>query len=395
MTTVSRVQVVELAKEHADDFATRAVEHDREGSYPYENFEAMRKSGYHVLTVPEEVGGLGANIEEFCRAQFYLAQGCGSTAMAANMHLQVAGRRGDIWRKTRDPSTEHILRRVVSEGITFCAVVSDVQSGGDPRYSGARATRAEGGYQLTAQYAFATNSVGATNFDFVFTAQGVDGQSEFLSASMPIDTEGLTVLDDWDTMGMRGSGSNSVRFKDVFIPDTAITRRRVPGEFTVGTLNAHAWFAPSVSAVCLGVAQAALDAAVRDTKGRRRVPDDRTMEHFPGSQFTTAEMYIELQTALALLEKTSRDFSQHLDHTVEEYVQGEVCKYACTRVAKSVVSKAMDLVGGASYSKFKPYERYYRDVCAGPFLPQNKFTALELIGKHILDVDWNTQPRFT
>ncbi len=212
---------------------------------------------------------------------------------------------------------------------------------------------------------------------------------------MPVDTNGITILDDWDAMGMRGSGSNSVRMQDVFIPEAAITRRRDPGQITLGTLNAHAWFAPSVSAVCLGIAQAALDSAIRDTTGRRRFPHDRSMEHFPGSQFSTAEIYIELQTGLALLEKTAHDFSGRLDHTVEDYVAAEVCKHACTRVAKNVVGKTMELIGGASYSKSKPYERYYRDVCSGTFYPQNKFTALELIGKHVLGLDWDTQPRFT
>ena len=395
VTSNSTERMILLAKEHAKDFATRADVHDREGSYPHENFDAMRNSGYHALTVPEELGGLGANIDQFCRAQFHLAQGCGSTAMAANMHLTVAGRRADIWRKTGEPATERILRRVVEDGIIFSAVASDVQSGGDPRYIAAHATRVKGGYRLSAQYAFATNSVAAPNIDLVFTAPGENGNTELLSTSLPVETEGLTIVDDWDTMGMRASGSNSVRLKDTFIPETAITRRREPGEITLGTLNAHAWFAPSVSAVCLGIAQAAMEAALQAINGRRRFPHNRSMEHFPGSQFTVAEIYIELQTALALLEKTCHDFSQRLDHSLEDYVQAEVCKYTCTRAAKSVVSKTMDLVGGASYLKSKPFERFYRDVCSGSFYPQNKFTALELIGKHVLGVDWNTEPRFT
>jgi alkylation response protein AidB-like acyl-CoA dehydrogenase len=394
-STLSTENLAQLAQQHARDFATRAAEHDLAGSYPFENFREMLRSGYHVLTIPEELGGLGANIEEFCQAQFYLAQGCASTAMAANMHLMIAGRRADIWRKSRDPSTEAILRRVVDEDITLCAVASDALSGGDPRYSAAQASVVEGGYVLSAQYAFATNSVNAAKIDFVFTVPGQNGDTELLSTSLPVETEGMTVLNDWDTMGMRGTGSNSVRLKDVFIPASAITRRRLMGELTLGTLNAYAWFAPSVSACSLGIAQAALDQVVRDIKGRRRLPHQRTMEHFPGSQYQIAEMYAEMETARALLEKTTRNLSQRLDHTVEDYVQCLVCKLACTRAAQSVVSKALELIGGAGYSRSRPYERYYRDVCSGIFFPQNKFTALELIGKHVLDIDWDTQPRFT
>ena len=77
-----------LAEEHAADFATRAAEHDREGSFPVENFEAMKKSGFLAGPVPEEFGGLGLfSIHDIGVALSRLARGDASTAIAANMHL--------------------------------------------------------------------------------------------------------------------------------------------------------------------------------------------------------------------------------------------------------------------------------------------------------------------
>lgn len=145
----------------------------------------------------------------------------------------------------------------------------------------------------------------------------------------------------------------------------------------------------------MGVAQAALDEAIKDTVGRGRFPYDRTMENFPGPQFDIAMAHIDLEAAIALLEKTTQNLSERLTHTVDDFVAGEVCKYHCTRAAKKVVNDVMEMVGGAAYSRTKPYERYMRDVISGTFFPQNKHNSLELIGKHVLGVSWDTEPRFT
>lgn len=388
-------RVVSMAKEHAADFATRAEHHDRTAEFPYENYKAMKESGYFVLAVPEELGGIGANIYEFCMAQYHLAQGCAATAMAVNMHLSLVGRRADGWRVNQDAGTEAFLRSVVEDGLLSSGINSDLKSGGDPRHTGAVAERVEGGYRLTTMYAFATNSTGADTISVMFNAPVESGELGMFSTSLHRDTEGLTIMNDWDGMGMRATGSNMIRFDNVFISDDQITRSRKPGIMTQATLDAHAWFAPSVTATCMGVAAAALDCAKTDTVGRKRFPYPRSMEHFPGQQFDIALAYIELESAKALLEKTTQDLSTKLEHTKDDYVAGEVCKYQCTRSAKKVVNDVMEMVGGAAYSRTKPYERYMRDVFSGTFFPQNKHTALELIGKHVLGVDWDTEPRFS
>ena len=78
---------VKLAEEHAEDFATRADQHDREGSFPAENVEAMKKSGLMAATVPEEFGGLGVeSMHDTALAIGRLGRGDGSTAIATNMH---------------------------------------------------------------------------------------------------------------------------------------------------------------------------------------------------------------------------------------------------------------------------------------------------------------------
>src|SRR5260370_26689683 len=77
---------LDMAGEMADDFATRAAIHDEEGSFPFENYERLKTSGYTRLIIPEALGGLGANLLEPIKAQERLARGCAATARAGNQH---------------------------------------------------------------------------------------------------------------------------------------------------------------------------------------------------------------------------------------------------------------------------------------------------------------------
>ena len=89
---------IKLADTHADDFRTRVAQHDRENSFPFENIQALKASGYVNITLPTEFGGGGANLVDFVLAQERLARGDGPTAVAINMHIFDVGLRSDLWR---------------------------------------------------------------------------------------------------------------------------------------------------------------------------------------------------------------------------------------------------------------------------------------------------------
>jgi alkylation response protein AidB-like acyl-CoA dehydrogenase len=80
-------RIIDLARVLAREFATRAEQHDREGSFPFENIARLKKTGYTAMTTPKEYGGWGADPLTFVLAQEQLVQGCCATAFAINMHL--------------------------------------------------------------------------------------------------------------------------------------------------------------------------------------------------------------------------------------------------------------------------------------------------------------------
>src|SRR5512133_1336648 len=97
--TERQAEFMALADRHAEQFAERAARYDRDNVFPFENFRELHESGYLALTVPEEFGGRGANPLELALAQERLAHGCGSTALAATMHLSLIGRQAEahVW----------------------------------------------------------------------------------------------------------------------------------------------------------------------------------------------------------------------------------------------------------------------------------------------------------
>ena len=87
--TESQQKWFDLAAIHADDFATRAAEHDADNSYPFENIEAVKASGYAHMAIPKELGGGGADLLDMCIAQERLGRGDGASALAVNMVLSL------------------------------------------------------------------------------------------------------------------------------------------------------------------------------------------------------------------------------------------------------------------------------------------------------------------
>src|SRR6266540_3295883 len=247
---------IDLAATLADDFAQRAAQHDEEESFPYENYARLRKSDYTVLTVPEELGGLGANLLERIKAQERLAQGCGATALAINMHLNVIGLVIGLWHKFKDSKTEKLLRKVASEQLVVGGSASEPDNAVPILRPRATAQRVAGGWLVNGRKIFGTQSIA---LDLYFTEATCDNGSEkatIITFLIPRSTPGLIIKDDWHTLGMRSTASNSTELKDAFVPESSVVLERPV--FTRGGVTNTFIRAPfSIGAVYIGIAIAA------------------------------------------------------------------------------------------------------------------------------------------
>jgi alkylation response protein AidB-like acyl-CoA dehydrogenase len=376
--------LVELAGSLADGFAERAGEHDREGTFPFESYEAMREAGYLGLTVPEELGGRGASLHELILAQERLAMGDGSTALAVNMHVSPIGQLASLWRSSGDERLGDVLRRAADGRLVYASMSAEP---GDPilMTSSTVAERVDGGYRVTGKKIFGTESAVCTEFSTRARYDDPERGPQVLFFRVPRDAEGLRMKETWDTMGMRATRSDDFELENVFVSDEAVFHSYPVGHFDATMLKTvWGWAMPTFGAVYLGIGAGALQFAREQVQARGRQED-------PQVQHLFAEMEVLLETARAVLYRHAEEMDSGALYTElpvqDGMARAVLTKYVTTNNAVAIVDRALHVVGGAGYYRRFPLERMYRDVRAGPIMPYSNLEAHDLFGRTSLAIE--------
>jgi alkylation response protein AidB-like acyl-CoA dehydrogenase len=375
--------VLELADRLAASFADRAQTHDRDASFPYENYEEMREAGFLGLTVPEELGGMGAGLYDMCMALERLAGGCASTALAVTMHVSPLLQLASLWRG--DPSLsglEETMREAAAGRVVFASMSAE-PGPSTLMTSLTTATPSDGGYRVSGKKIFGTESAVCTHFSTMARVDDPDTGSRVIFFRIARSTAGLTFHETWDTLGMRATQSNDWDMKDVFVPADAVFH-----SYPVGHLDAKmlqtVWGTamPAFGSVYLGVGAAALDWCREWATSRKRL-------HHPGIQQRIAQMEILLETARATIRSHCIDMESGAIPRMDVQTgmaKSGVVKYVATNNAVAILDLAMQVAGGSGFYRRSPLERMYRDVRAGTVHPMNNMDTEELVGKSSLQL---------
>ena len=376
-------EILDLAGRLADTFAERATEHDRENTFPIENYEDLRESGYLLLTVPAELGGGGASLGDLVLAQERLAMGDGSTALAVNMHVSPIGQWASIWRDTGDPRLEQLLRGVARGEIIWASLTAEPGVANNLMDASTTATKVDGGYRIDGRKIFCTNSVVATNFSFSarYDDPATGTRLGLFQASKEWD--GFTFVSTWDTLGMRGTQSNDLVIEDAFVPEEALVHSLPIGHLDATILKSvFCWAMPTFGAVYLGIAAGAMEWARRAVLQRGRQDD-------PLVQASFAQMEVLLETARAVLWRHCAEVESGAFMSLgvqEGFARAGLSKVVASNNAVEIMRHVVDVVGGAAFTRKLPVERMWRDVQAGPIMPYNNHQALQLFGATSLGV---------
>jgi alkylation response protein AidB-like acyl-CoA dehydrogenase len=379
LNTEREQRFVDLAATLANEFAPRAAQHDEEASFPYENYARMKETGYTVLIIPEQLGGLGATLLERIKAQERLAQGCGATALAINMHFNTLGLLIDLHRKFKWPNVEEKLRRIASERLIVAGSGSEPDNAVINLRPRTTARRAEGGWIINGRKIFGTQSIAADMFFFEAAWEDSPEGVQILTCFIdPRKTEGFGFKDDWNVMGMRSTQSRSSEFKEAFIPESAIVLRRpVSRSGRVTKVFAKAPF--TIGAPYVGIAQAARDFTVEFMKDRKRFPLKHPMSHLPSVYNKVGEMDMLIEGARAAMYRAAGEVD--LDHPASWSRRAVAARMIAIENSVKVVDLALRAVGGSSFFKRLPLERLFRDVRAGLYHPFDSDESLEFLGK--------------
>jgi alkylation response protein AidB-like acyl-CoA dehydrogenase len=370
---------IDLAATLAGEFAERAARHDEEESFPHENYARLRESGYSIMTIPEELGGLGATILHRVKAQERLAQGCSATSLAINMHFNAIGLLVDFWHKFKDSRVEDKLRQIAKGRLICGGSASEPDNAIPVLRPRAIAQRVDGGWAVSGRKIFGTQSIA---LDLYFSEatwpDGPQGETILTFIIPPRETPGLTFRDDWHTMGMRATASRSTELKDAFVPESAVMLQRPA--FTRGGITLLFFRAAfTIGAPYIGLAVAIRDFVVDFMRERPRFPLKKPMSYLPGVYNKVGEMDMLIEGARAAMWKAAAE--AEVDDPLNWAYKSAAARMIAIENSSRVADLALRAVGGSSYFRRLPLERYYRDMRAGLFHPPDSDETLELLGR--------------
>jgi alkylation response protein AidB-like acyl-CoA dehydrogenase len=367
-------------------FRARAGELDRTNTYFFEDLEDLRSVNYLAAAVPVHHGGGGFTLGQLARSQRRLARYAPATALATIMHFYWTGIAVELER-FGDTSMQWLLEAVANGDIV---AAGHAESGNDLPVvlSTATARRVEGGYRISGRKQFGSNGpvwnwLGAHAME----ADGPYGP-QIVHAFIKRDSPGVTVVETWDTLGMRPSQSHDTILDDVFVPDAHIGRVHPAGQDTdLFMVGMNMWALPLMASVYLGIADRAFELAVASAKRKTSIGITRgAYAYNPMVQHQVAEMFIELDAASAMHERFIDDWMAGADHGEQWAPKLVGMKWRAIEAAKRVVDIALDVTGGLGMFRGQELERLYRDVRCGGFHPANDALTHEIVGKTMLGI---------
>lgn len=374
-----------------DKFAPRAATWDREASFPFANYDDLRDAGLLGICVPREYGGEGADFATYVMVAAELGRHCGSTALSYNMHVSScmwSGFIADALDMTPAQRADHEANRrvhyarIVGEGKVYSQPFSEggAAAAGKAPW-GTLAAKVDGGYVVNGKKIFASLS-GAADYYGVLCTLDKPGatQRDSLYLAVPADAAGVSVVGDWDPLGMRGTVSRTLIFKDVFVAEQ---ERLMPEGLYFQAASRYPHMFSTLSPTYLGLAQAAYDFTVSYLRGEvpGMPPVKRRM--YPTKQIAVAQMRVMLEQTRALFLQNARD--ARVDPDKDMRMRLLAAHYTIMENANTIAALAIRTCGGQAMLKSLPLERIYRDSrCGALMLPWTAELCLDRLGRECL-----------
>ncbi|MCA9709699.1 MAG: acyl-CoA dehydrogenase, partial [Myxococcales bacterium] len=249
-------------------------------------------------------------------------------------------------------------------GEWFATALSEPTSGNlflSPQQS---AERVEGGWRLSGAKRFVTASERAR---YLWVNASCDGVPRFFIIDKDDSVE---IQQVWDTMGMRGTRSQLVRFSDTLLPDGRESQIQPPNAVAVGL----AW-------ISIGIAEAAMRFAVEYAQERVLPPDGVALADLQWVQFSVADMSMQLGA--------SRAFAEHMTALTDRGDPSMVAlqmeaKTVANEAAISIARAALEIAGGSGYFRGRPIELYLRNAMSGPLMALSGAAVRSFMGKVLL-----------
>jgi alkylation response protein AidB-like acyl-CoA dehydrogenase len=364
--------LLELTRDIARrEIAPAAAAQEEAGHFPRETFALIGRSGLLGLPYEEEYGGGGQPYEVYLQVLEELAAARLTVGLGVSVHTLACHALAGFGSKQQ--RADH-LPRMLGGGLLGAYCLSEPTSGSDAASLRTRAVRDGENWTLDGTKAWTTHG-GVADFYTVLARSHGEGAQGITAFLVPGDAPGLTAAAPERKMGLKGSPTAQLHFDGVTVAD----RRRVgeEGQGFAIALSALDSGRLGIAACAIGVAQAALDAAVAYTGERRQF--HRPIGDFQGLRFMLADMgtKIEAGRALYLAAARLRDAGRPFG------AQAAMAKLFCTDSAMQVTTDAVQLLGGYGYTADFPVERYMREAKALQIVEGTNQIQRMVIARHL------------
>jgi alkylation response protein AidB-like acyl-CoA dehydrogenase len=358
-----------IARSLGSAFSERASAADRNRAFVSENYCDLKQYGFFSAAIPATFGGGGASYSELSAVIREIGRHCGSTALAFSMHSHPV--MANVYKYLRgDGVAAKTLQKIASDQLIIAGTGAN-----DWLESSGSAERVKGGYLVNARKRFVSGSAGA---DLLVTSVSFAeaDQTEILHFAVPFATEGVRMVETWDTLGMRGTGSNDVVLENVFIADARIVGRRPAGVWHPMWNVTLPIAMPLIVSAYVGMAEAAVGLAIKAAGGKQSELSPAVGQIL--NALTTAQLALDDMVRL----NGDLGFTGSTELTSQILTR----KTLAAEAAKTTVELAAELVGGPGFFSGHPIERMVRDVRAVHFHPlpsrrQQVFSGRVVMGR--------------
>ncbi|MET7876840.1 acyl-CoA dehydrogenase family protein [Micromonospora sp. DT68] len=369
------VHALEAARRLAPRFAARAAEHDRDGSFPVEDFRDLREAGLFGLMVPRALGGMGATFAEYAAVATELARGNGATALVFNMHASVTGALGAVTEELAEAlgvpdealAARDRLLTAAAQGSWYAVAMSERGAGARLSQLSTVYEATDDGWRLKGSKTFCS---GAGHADGYLVAARSSADQSVVSQFLVPAGDGLTVEPTWDALGMRATSSHDLHL-DVAVPADRLLGGVEGLALVVAQLMPH-WLVASYAAVYVGVARASIDAAAEHLNARNLASLPAVRARLGRADAATAA------AELVVAEAARRVDDAPGDAETNRWVWR--AKLLAGTTAAEVAASMLEAAGTSATRRGHPLERLYRDARCGSLHPATSDVCADWLG---------------